>query len=127
MLRCGLRVEKVANLTFDAIDLKRKSIYVHNGEGGKDRVVYISKDAHDALVPYLSLRPSSRAKKLFLVEKGTYRGKPISVRGIQKRIQDHYGRMHPSHGKRHFTYLLLRRLDDKIQSDKCYSISWLAS
>jgi site-specific recombinase XerD len=26
-------------------------------------------------------------KKLFLVEKGTYRGKPISVRGIQKRME----------------------------------------
>jgi len=34
----------------------------------------------------------SRAKKLFLVEKGPYFGKPISVRGIQKRLE-YYARI----------------------------------
>jgi site-specific recombinase XerD len=87
MLRCGLRVEEVSNLTLKAIDLKRRRIYVYNGKGGKDRVVYISNDAYLALVSYLRVRPSSRAEKLFLVEKGTYRGRPISVRGIQKRME----------------------------------------
>ena len=87
MLRCGLRVEEVAHLTLGAIDLKRRRIYVHNGKGQKDRVVYISNDARDALLRYLTARPSSRAKKLFLVDKGPSRGQPISVRGIQKRIE----------------------------------------
>jgi site-specific recombinase XerD len=87
MLRCGLRVEEVANLTLSAIDLKRRKIYVHNGKGSKDRVVYISNDAYYALVAYLRARLPSRAKELFLVEKGTYTGKPISVRGIQKRME----------------------------------------
>jgi len=87
MLRCGLRVEEIANLTLRALDLKRRRIYVHCGKGQKDRVVYISNDAYQDLVQYLRLRPPSRAKKIFLVEKGTYRGKPISVRGIQKRIE----------------------------------------
>jgi site-specific recombinase XerD len=87
MLRCGLRVEEVANLTLSAIDLKHRRIIVHSGKGAKDRVVYISNDAHDAIVQYLRVRPSKRAKKLFLVEKGSCRGKPISVRGIQKRME----------------------------------------
>jgi len=87
MLRCGLRVEEVANLSLAAMDLKRRRIYVLNGKGAKDRVVYVSNDAYDALVRYLRLRPRSRAKRVFLVEKGTYRGKPISVRGIQKRME----------------------------------------
>ena len=87
MLRCGLRVEEVANLSLGALDLKRRKIIVEEGKGGKGRVVYISNDALDALLQYLRGRPSSRAKKLFLVEKGTYSGKPISVRGIQKRIE----------------------------------------
>ena len=87
MLRCGLRVEEVANLSLAAMDLKRRRIYVLNGKGAKDRVVYVSNDAYDALVRYLRLRPRSRAKKVFLVEKGTYSGKPISVRGIQKRME----------------------------------------
>jgi site-specific recombinase XerD len=87
MLRCGLRVEEVADLTLGALDLKRRKIIVVLGKGGKGRVVYISNDAFDALVQYLRVRPSSRAKGLFLVEKGTHSGKPISVRGIQKRIE----------------------------------------
>jgi len=87
MLRCGLRVEEVANLTLDAFDLKRRRIIVYNGKGGKDRVVYISDDAHDALVAYLKLRSHYRVKKVFLVEKGDFKGKPISVRGIQKRME----------------------------------------
>jgi site-specific recombinase XerD len=87
MLRCGLRVEEVSNLSPAAMDLRRRRIYILNGKGSKDRVTYASKDAYDALMQYLKLRPRSRAKRVFLVEKGTYRGKPISVRGIQKRME----------------------------------------
>ena len=87
MLRCGLRVEEVANLTLAALDLKRRRIIVYNGKGSKDRVVYISDDAHDALLAYLKLRSHCRVKKVFLVEKGDFKGKPISVRGIQKRME----------------------------------------
>jgi len=87
MLRCGLRVEELAHLSIANLDLRRNRIFVRNGKGGKDRVVYVSKDAYDALVGYLRVREPSRAKKLFLVEKGPYKGKPISVRGIQKRME----------------------------------------
>jgi site-specific recombinase XerD len=55
MLRCGLRVEEVANLTLAAIDFKQRKIVVQNGKGRKDRVVYISNDSHDALVRYLAV------------------------------------------------------------------------
>ena len=48
---------------------------------------FISTDAHDALVAYLKVRPVKKTKKVFLVEKGLYRGQPISVRGIQKRME----------------------------------------
>ena len=87
MLRCGLRVEEVANLTLAALDLPRQQLFVYHGKGAKDRIVYISTDAYQALVKYLKVRPSGRAKKLFLVEKGNYKGRPISVRGIQKRME----------------------------------------
>lgn len=87
MLRCGLRVEEVANLTLDVIEFRRRRIWVQNGKGGKDRIVYVSNDAMDALIAYLKIRPESEARKLFLVEKGTYKNKPISVRGIQKRME----------------------------------------
>jgi site-specific recombinase XerD len=87
MLRCGLRVEEVAGLTLSALDLRRRRLIVHNGKGGKDRVVYISDDAFFALKQYLQMRPRTKAKKIFLVEKGTFKGKGISVRGIQKRME----------------------------------------
>jgi site-specific recombinase XerD len=87
MLRCGLRVEEVANLSLGDIDIKQRRILVVDGKGGKDRVVYISDDAADGLMAYLKQRSHRRAKKVFLVEKGNYKGQPISVRGIQKRME----------------------------------------
>jgi site-specific recombinase XerD len=87
MLRCGLRVDEVANLTLNAIDLKRGQILIFQGKGAKGRIVYFSQDTYDALVAYMKRRKSSKIQNLFLVEKGTYKGKIISVRGIQKRIE----------------------------------------
>ena len=50
-------------------------------------MVYISDDARQALSAYLKSRSHYRVKKLFLVERGKYEEKPISVRGIQKRME----------------------------------------
>ena len=87
MLRCGLRLEEVANLTLAAIDLPRAQLFIYEGKGGKDRIVYMSSDAFNALSTYLEKRPSMRVKRVFLVEKGRCRGRPISMRGIQKRME----------------------------------------
>jgi site-specific recombinase XerD len=87
MLRCGLRVEEVAKFTMAALDLPRAQLFVYEGKGSKGRVVYLSNDAYNALIRYLKVRPSSQAKRVFLVEKGRFRGKPVKVRGIQHRMQ----------------------------------------
>lgn len=87
MLRCGLRVEEVASLTLGAIDYGRSQIMVRCGKGAKDRIVFINIDAAEALATYLQSRPATTEQRAFLVEKGVYKGKPISVRGIQKRIE----------------------------------------
>jgi site-specific recombinase XerD len=86
MLRCGLRVQEVADLTVDAVDYPRKQIFVSKGKGSKDRLVYVSEDARSALFAYLSKR-STKGKRLFLVQKGPLKGQPLSVRGIQKRME----------------------------------------
>ena len=91
MLRCGLRVEEVARLKLAALDLRRRQLFIQHGKGGEDRVVYLSDDAQEALIQYLRVRPASRAKEVFLVNKGRCRGQAISVRGIQKRLE-HYAR-----------------------------------
>jgi Phage integrase family len=82
----------MANLCISDLDLRQKKIFVRNGKGRKDRVVYISRDTYEAIVNYLRVRRSSKAKRLFLVEKGLHLCEPISVRGIQKRIE-HYSRI----------------------------------
>jgi site-specific recombinase XerD len=87
MLRCGLRVEEVAHLRLQDIDLVQRRILVCCGKGNKDRIVYISYDAYRALLNYLRSRSSSKVSEVFLVGKGRYRGTSISVRGIQKRIE----------------------------------------
>ena len=87
MLRCGLRVEELARLQLPDLDLGQSRIFVRHAKGGKQRVVYISNDAKQALVDYLRVRGSSKTRGIFLVEKGEFKGKPISVRGIQKRIE----------------------------------------
>lgn len=89
MLRCGLRVEEVSGLVLGDIDLRRARIIIQKGKGSKGRVVYLSNDAHQALVAYLKARPASRVRDLFLVEKGTMRAQAISVRGIQKRMESY--------------------------------------
>jgi len=87
MLRCGLRVEEVAHLSLGNIDLKRRILFIQDGKGAKDRIVYISNDALAALLEYLRVRPANKVKKVFLVEKGPLTGQPISIRGIQKRME----------------------------------------
>ena len=86
MLRCGLRVEEVSHLTLDAVELSRNRLFVHSGKGKKDRVVYLSNDAKSALEAYLQER-LSKARRIFLVQKGPLTGAPLSVRGIQKRVE----------------------------------------
>jgi site-specific recombinase XerD len=104
MLRCGLRIEEVAGLTTDAVFIEHRLIHVKNAKGGKERVVYISNDASLALVNYLKTRSGNKSKRVFLVEKGDCKGKPISIRGIQKRMEYYARKAHlkiSSHHLRH--------------------------
>ncbi len=87
MLRCGLRVAETADLQLDDLDLRRGTIIIRAGKGSKGRMVYMSTDAHAAIMEYLRARQAGRTKALFLVEKGSLKGKPISVRGIQKKME----------------------------------------
>jgi len=87
MLRCGLRVAEVAGLELSDIDYQRNQIIIRNGKGAKGRVTYISNDAAEALAAYLQVRQETVQDSVFLVEKGIHKGKPLSVRGIQKRME----------------------------------------
>jgi len=87
MLRCGFRVGEVAKLSLRVIDFEKRKILILNGKGPKDRIVYFSNDTYTAIQDYLEVRPSTRVQKLFFVEIGIHKGKPISLRGIQHRFK----------------------------------------
>jgi site-specific recombinase XerD len=95
MLRCGLRVEEVAHLSLGNIDRHRRTLLIQDAKGAKDRMVYLSQDALRALAEYLRVRrPGPMVKRVFLVEKGPLTGQPLSIRGIQKRMEYYARRAH---------------------------------
>jgi site-specific recombinase XerD len=87
MLRCGLRVSEVAGLVLTDIDPVQRRLFIHDGKWQKDRVVYLSDDATKALSKYLHIRANATTQSVFLVQKGTHQGLPLSIRGIQKRME----------------------------------------
>jgi site-specific recombinase XerD len=110
MLRCGLRVAEVAALTIDSLDQKRRKVFIQSGKGGKGRVVYLSNDAFIALTDYLKIRPTSTTRHVFLAGKGNYRGKPISIRGIQKRIEYYRGKVGMSASCHHLRHTMATQM-----------------
>jgi len=89
MLRCGLRVKEVARLEMGDIDLVARRLTVRKPKNRRERVVYLSPDALEALEAYLAERGEAECSQVFLVPRGRGRGQGISVRGIQKRLE-HY-------------------------------------
>ncbi|MBU1744646.1 MAG: tyrosine-type recombinase/integrase [Proteobacteria bacterium] len=125
MLRCGLRVEEVAHLSLGNIDLKRRILFIQDGKGAKDRIVYISNDALAALLEYLRVRPTNKVKKVFLVEKGPLTEQPISIRGIQKRME-YYARktdlkISCHHLRHNAEFRIMPSSLAKSSSEPCYS------
>jgi len=111
MLRCGLRVEEVAHLFLGNIDLKRRTLLIQDGKGAKDRMVYLSQDAGRALVEYLRVRrPGPKVKKVFLVEKGPLTGQPLSIRGIQKRMEYYARQAHLSISCHHLRHTMATQM-----------------
>lgn len=69
MLRCGLRIAEVAALTLPDLflDEPQPRLLAH-GKGSKERAVYLSPQAEQALRTYLAERPNVPADHVFLAE-----------------------------------------------------------
>jgi site-specific recombinase XerD len=86
MLRCGLRVGEVRNLSLNDLYLdpafgSLPRLWLH-GKGGRKRVVYLSAQPLVALRVWLEIRPAVRDSAVFL----NRFGKRLTVTGIQKRL-----------------------------------------
>lgn len=83
MLRCGLRVGEIRNLSMDDLYLysiqgSLPRLWLH-GKGGKERVVYLSHQAMVALEIWLELHSKENEKAVFINRSG----KRLTVTGIQ--------------------------------------------
>jgi site-specific recombinase XerD len=86
MLRCGLRVGEIRNLSLPDLYLETHAgqlprLRVH-GKGGSERIVYLSAQPLTALQTWLQARPASADDALFL---NRY-GQRYSVTGIQRHL-----------------------------------------
>jgi site-specific recombinase XerD len=86
MLRCGLRVGEVRNLSMNDLYLEPSSgslprLWLH-GKGNTQRVAYLSAQPLAALKTWLAVRPKVRAEALFV----NRFGKRLSVTGIQNQL-----------------------------------------
>jgi site-specific recombinase XerD len=86
MLRCGLRVSEVAQLTLEQIDWEQQALHILQGKGRKDRRVYMSPDMVASLHQCLEQHPGDRAQgSVFWNRKRSQQ--PLSVKAIQKKME----------------------------------------
>ncbi|MBU4056230.1 MAG: tyrosine-type recombinase/integrase [Proteobacteria bacterium] len=114
MLDAGLRVGELVNLEPRDINMTSGKLHVHQGKGGKDRVLWLGEDDIELIGRWLEVRP--RGKKLFT----TLKGGPLDTRYIRamvERVAARAGinrRIHPHLLRHSFATDLLRdtgRLD----------------
>lgn len=104
LLRSGLRVAEVVGVELRDVALRGQTLQVRVAKNRRERLVYLSPDTRGALVEYLAPRGWPREGKLFVSEKGGTKGRNLSIRGVQKRLERYAqqagGRL-SCHGLRH--------------------------
>lgn len=80
MLQGGLRIGEVAALDIGDVDLRRGTITVRSGKGGRYRVVPTNKDVSRAVEVWMEIRGETVNQALLLSKKGK---RPLSDRGLE--------------------------------------------
>jgi site-specific recombinase XerD len=86
MLRCGLRVSEVAQLTLEQIDWEQQALHIIQGKGRKDRRVYMSPDLVTSLQGCLAQHPGDPAQGYVFWNRKRVQ-QPLSVKAIQKKME----------------------------------------
>lgn len=90
MLGAGLRVSEVVGLVLGDVEIgeRKGHITVRDSKGRKTREVPLSKSVREALADHLKCyRASESDTPLFVSERGSTKGKPITIAGISKLIR----------------------------------------
>lgn len=89
-LQTGIRIGELARITTDdaKLDDPNSSLFIKPGEGSVERIIPLNKPAIEAVKRYLTLRPQTPNKALFV----TKTGKPLLIRNIRTAI-DRYFRL----------------------------------
>jgi integrase len=80
--QCGLRRGEVEELRLEDLNLSQRRLSVRNGKGMKDRTVFLTDTAVQALQAYLPLRGQGPTDHVFL-----YRNQPLSKDLIHGRLK----------------------------------------
>jgi len=79
MLACGLRVGEVHNLSLEDVLLDDPPRLRIHGKGDQHRIAYLSPPAKEVLDNWLTSRPTTKSRAVFISE----HGERLSVSGIQ--------------------------------------------
>jgi integrase/recombinase XerD len=86
MVLGGLRRCEVLGLRMEDLRVAERRVLIAEGKGGHQRLVPISRRFFDHLAAYLDAErpPGAGTDSVFVVLKGSSRGKPLSVKGIDQ-------------------------------------------
>lgn len=88
LLQTGMRISELAHLKIDTYNSEKKMLTINDPETAQTRVVPLNNAAVRVLEDYLSIRPKTREKTVFI----TKTCKPFLVRNIRSAI-DRYFRL----------------------------------
>lgn len=86
LLQTGMRISELAGLKTESCDLEKRLLTICDPETGKTRIVPINNAAFRVLQEYLTIRPKTREKSVFV----TKTCKPFLIRNIRSAIDRYF-------------------------------------
>ncbi len=114
MLLAGLRKSEVLNLRLGDVHFGRRTLFVRDGKGGRQRLVAISDTGLKELLCYMDKeRPPNSSGHIFLVLKGPHRGHPLKIKALDTIVWYHKQQVNTPgvqcHRLRHTCFTRLRQ------------------
>jgi len=79
----GLRVNEIIHLTWDCVEKNSGKVFIQNGKGNKDRIIYAAKDLIEAMIQQSKRFASDQHTGLVFT---TLKGEPVKDAYLRKMI-----------------------------------------